>query len=275
MKTSVGLVRERNEDHAYVDPDGLFYIVADGMGGTNAGDVASETAVDVVRRALERARDAVALVGDTVVGDGRLWIQRLLENALHEANDEVYRRGQCETDKENMGTTLDVVLIAGGEAFVAHVGDSRVYLIRDGQAQVQTDDHTMAQLYRRAGTLSDEEAEVSPMRAVLANAIGVTPDVTVDHCHVVLRPGDRLLLCTDGMYEYFADQELSPPVADCAAADALDWLIAEACKRGGHDNITGMVIEVGAPAAAPQEALDDAITAPFELPVEPTAVPVA
>src|SRR4029079_18593744 len=139
----------------------------------------------------------------------------------------------------------DVVLIAGSEAFVAHVGDSRTYLVRDSRAAQITTDHTVAEVLVIEGKLSVEEAQISPLRTILVNAIGVAPDVGVEMAHVRLKKGDRLLLCSDGLHDYFPlEAEVSEHVSEHPPSEALDRMITIAKNRGGHDNITGIVVEV-------------------------------
>src|SRR5690349_6203459 len=134
MVTDVGVVRDHNEDSAHVDPQAQFFIVADGMGGHAAGEVASAMAVETVKKTLEGQRGRVIAFGKTPSEDGRRELVQLLQSAVLAAHQAVFQRGSRESDKQGMGTTLDVLLIAGAEAFVAHVGDSRTYLIRDARA---------------------------------------------------------------------------------------------------------------------------------------------
>jgi protein phosphatase len=266
MRTDVGRVRERNEDAAYVDPAGRFVIVADGMGGNKAGDVASAMAVDVVRTLLEASNLELAALAPKRTMRKR--IRLLLERAVRLANEAVYERGRRDADKADMGTTLEVVVFAGGEAFVAHVGDSRTYLVRGGETTLTTSDHSVAEVMRRAGSLSDADAKTSPMRSVLANAIGITKLVVVDQAHLELRPGDRVLICSDGLYDYFTDREIGTHLADGTQEEALAALVLQARVRGGHDNITGVVVEVLDAEAAIVDPVEDVVTTPIALPVE-------
>ena len=148
---------------------------------------------------------------------GRRGLVQLLQSAVLSAHQAVFQRGQSEPDKQGMGTTLDVVLVAGPEAFVAHVGDSRTYLIRDGKSSQITTDHTVAEVLVIEGKLTIEEAQVSPLRTILVNAIGVSADVGVEMAHVTLKRGDRLLLCSDGLHDYFPAEE---EIAQRLSADA-------------------------------------------------------
>lgn len=260
MLTDVGVVRDHNEDSAYADDTIAFFVVADGMGGHAAGEVASAMAVDGVKGALEGAAEDIAAFAAEPSDEGRQHLIGLLETAVREAHRAVYERGTNEADKQGMGTTLDVVLVAGAEAFVAHVGDSRTYLLRDGKAAQITTDHTVAEVLVIEGKLSIEEAQVSPLRTILVNAIGVAPEVGVEMAHVRLRKGDRLLLCSDGLHDYFpGEQEIADRITDREPEEALSEMIELAKTRGGHDNITGVLLEVvEAPAPEPGEG-DDAV----------------
>ena len=201
LVTDIGVVREHNEDSAFMEPKQGFFIVADGMGGHAAGEVASAMAVDNVRKTLEDAWAEIEKFKQSPSDGGRRSLVQLLQSAVLGAHQAVYQRGQSEPDKAGMGTTLDVVLIAGPEAFVAHVGDSRTYLIRDGRTSQITTDHTVAEVLVIEGKLTIEEAQVSPLRTILVNAIGVSADVGVEMAHVTLKRGDRMLLCSDGLHD--------------------------------------------------------------------------
>jgi len=245
MLTDVGVVRDHNEDSAFVDEEQCFFIVADGMGGHAAGEVASAMAVETVREALDEARPRLKAFAATPTDDGRKDAVNVLESAVRAAHQAVYERGVQETDKQGMGTTLDVVLVAGPEAFIAHVGDSRTYLVRDGKAAQITTDHTVAEVLVIEGKLSLEEAQISPLRTILVNAIGVAPDVGVEMAHVQLRKDDQLLLCSDGLHDYFpVEQELADKMVGTKPDAALGVMIELAKERGGHDNITGVILEV-------------------------------
>jgi serine/threonine protein phosphatase PrpC len=245
MLTDVGVVREHNEDSAHVDSKNQFFIVADGMGGHAAGEVASAMTVERVQQALEKRRSLIEEYDHEPTEEGRRKLVALLENAVRNAHKAVYERGQQENDKRGMGTTLDVVLVAGPEAFVAHVGDSRTYLIRDSRAAQITTDHTVAEVLFIEGKLSQEEAQISPLSNILVNAIGVAPDVGIEMAHIQLREGDRLLLCSDGLHEYFSmEQELADCLTRRDPEDAVYELVTQAKDRGGHDNITGIVVRV-------------------------------
>jgi len=243
--TDVGMVRDHNEDTGYVDPGLGFFIVADGMGGHAAGEVASAMAVEEVSKALDAARAKLDAFATAPNDEDRRDVVAVLENAVRAAHQAVFSRGVKETDKQGMGTTLDVLLVTGAEAFIAHVGDSRTYLLRDGKAAQITTDHTVAEVLVIEGKLSMEEAQASPLRTILVNAIGVSADVGVEISHVRLRKGDRMLLCSDGLHDYFpADEEIADHLIDGEIITGLTEMVDIAKQRGGHDNITGIVVEV-------------------------------
>lgn len=260
LRTDIGLVREVNEDAAFVDTEQRLFIVADGMGGQNAGDVASKMAVEIVRAVVEDVRDLLESFAAGPTASLRERVRIELDRAVRSANTAVFERGKREPDKSGMGSTLDVVLVLAGEAFVAHVGDSRTYLVRDGAAEQLTVDHTVAQGMVDDGAMTEAEARCSPLRSYLSNAIGVSPTVRVEHVHAQLEPADRLLLCSDGLYDYFAKDELADWLLSLPAELALESIISEACDRGGRDNLTGLVVEIDADDGVPQPVVDEATT---------------
>jgi serine/threonine protein phosphatase PrpC len=265
LVTDVGIVREHNEDSAYMEPANGFFIVADGMGGHAAGEVASAMAVDTVRKTLEAARAEIETFKRAPSDTGRRGIVQLLQSAVLSAHQAVFQRGQHEADKAGMGTTLDVVLIAGPEAFVAHVGDSRTYLVRDGRSSQITTDHTVAEVLVIEGKLTIEEAQVSPLRTILVNAIGVSADVGVEMAHVTLKREDRLLLCSDGLHDYFPiEEEIAQKLSAHAPGDALKDMVELAKTRGGHDNITGVAVHVTDVVEAIPAQLDRDLTEPVD-----------
>ncbi len=269
LATDIGMVREHNEDSAASVPERGFFIVADGMGGHAAGEIASAMAVESVRKALEdpTAEAEINAFKTTPSDGGRRGLVTMLQNAVLGAHQAVYQRGQSEPDKAGMGTTLDVVLIAGPEAFVAHVGDSRTYLIRDGRTSQITTDHTVAEVLVIEGKLTIEEAQVSPLRTILVNAIGVSADVGVEMAHVTLKRDDRILLCSDGLHDYFpADDEIATKLSQPAPGDALKDMVELAKTRGGHDNITGVAIHILTVDAVPDRIEPDS-TQPVEVPI--------
>ena len=257
MVTDVGVVRDHNEDSAHVDPSRRFFIVADGMGGHAAGEVASAMAVESVKATLDNSTSIIDAFAQRPTDASRRALVQTLQGAVLSAHQAVFQRGARESDKAGMGTTLDVVVVAGREAFVAHVGDSRTYLIRDGKASQLTTDHTVAEVLVIEGKLTIEEAMVSPYRTVLVNAIGVAADVGVEMAHLQLREGDKLLVCSDGLHDYFlAEQEIADTLSEGEPIKSLTAMVETAKERGGHDNITGVVVTV--------LEMQDSVPAPIE-----------
>jgi serine/threonine protein phosphatase PrpC len=271
LVTDVGVVRDHNEDSAFMEPARGVFIVADGMGGHAAGEVASAMAVDTVRRTLERARSEIDAFRTAPSDAGRRAVVQLLQNAVQSAHQAVFQRGQDETDKQGMGTTLDVVLVVGPEAFVAHVGDSRTYLIRDGRSSQITTDHTVAEVLVIEGKLTIEEAQVSPLRTILVNAIGVSPDVAVEMAHVTLKRGDRLLLCSDGLHDYFpVEEEIAQRMSGgTPTGTVLQEMVDLAKSRGGHDNITGVAVQVVDISTGALKAIETESTQPVDVQENP------
>src|SRR5215468_3392736 len=267
LVTDVGVVRDHNEDSAFKEPKRGFFIVADGMGGHAAGEVASAMAVETVKKTLEAAVKDIDAFTKKPTDAGRRSLVQLLQSAVLQAHQAVFQRGQSEQDKAGMGTTLDVVLVAGPEAFVAHVGDSRTYLIREGRTSQITTDHTVAEVLVIEGKLTIEEAQVSPLRTILVNAIGVSADVGVEMAHVTLKKGDRILICSDGLHDYFPiEEEIAQKLSTDAPGDALKDMVELAKTRGGHDNITGVAVQVTEVVEAVPGALDGQSTQPVDAP---------
>lgn len=243
--TDVGMVREHNEDSANFNVELGFFIVADGMGGHAAGEIASAMTVDSVTQTLTDAKKQTSAFANAPDERGRRILVQTLQSSVLTAHQAVYARGTAEPEKHGMGTTLDVLLVAGAEAFVAHVGDSRTYLIRDGQCSQITTDHTVAEVHVIEGKLTAEEAAVSPYRNVLVNAIGVSAEVGVEMAHLQLQAGDLLLVCSDGLHDYFqSEDEIAEAMAGEDPEASLRSMVEQAKERGGHDNITGIVVLV-------------------------------
>ena len=227
--TDVGLVRDVNEDR-YLVADGV-YAVCDGLGGHQAGEVASETAAHT----LETTFDAPT-------------VDRLIE-AVEAANRAIWELAQDQPDKRGMGTTITAVAVVeqDGEDLLAlvNVGDSRGYLLRDGELTQLTEDHSLVAEMERDGRLTHEEARVHPQRAVITRALGLEPDVEIDHLELLPYRGDRLLLCSDGLTNEVADDQIGSTLRRLADAnEAAKDLVTQARANGGNDNITAVVIDI-------------------------------
>ena len=236
-ESNVGKVRQTNEDSTIVDPVRGLYAVLDGMGGANAGDYASACARDALR---------------DVVIQRRLTMEprALLEAAIQAGSEAVYRSAQQARERHGMGTTcVACLLIDAKRAVIGHVGDSRAYLLRDGRLQVLTRDHTVVEELVDRGLLSAEEAERHPYKNVLSRNLGARPDCKVDLLELELRPGDRLMLCSDGLYGYASADGIQYVLGSGdAPADVARDLIELALRGGGGDNVSTIVIETPAPA---------------------------
>jgi PPM family protein phosphatase len=225
VRSDVGRMRQRNED-AYLVKDSLF-VVADGIGGHRGGDVASALALETIESVAPEETTLEALVED-----------------IKRANQAVLERGEADRDLRGMGTTITAVLVDDARAHVAHVGDSRAYLLREGTLQQLTEDHTLVQRMVREGRLTQEEAAHHPQRSVLTRALGVEGEIPVDELSLDVHAGDRFLLCTDGlsaMIERGRIEKILQREKDPQAA--CDKLIDAANRAGGDDNITVIVLD--------------------------------
>lgn len=234
--THVGKVRTTNEDAMIVDHQRGLYVVLDGMGGANAGDVASQIARDAIRDFVTQRR----LTMEPAV---------LLEAALQRGSAAVWNAAQQSRERHGMGTTVVACLVIDPKrAVIAHVGDSRAYLLRQGRLQTLTRDHTIVEELVIRGALSPEDAERHPYKNVLSRNLGAKPETRVDVLELELQPGDRLMLCSDGLYGYASSEAIqyllgSGDAPENVARDLIDL----ALRGGGGDNITTIVIETSQP----------------------------
>jgi len=249
--TDVGRQRNHNEDNFLIDKKLRLFMVADGMGGHAAGEVASSIAVHEIRDAINKNRDLIDRYRVDHPGVQAYEILQVLEHAVQAACGAVHQRAQAEPDKRGMGTTATVLLIAGASdhlrGFIAHVGDSRVYLVRQNQSHVLTEDHSLMNELVRRGKLNREQIESSPYKQyknAVTRAVGVYGSVEVDTFDFDILPGDRFLLCSDGMYHYVDEGELPKQLGDGDVREAPKRLVDVANKGGGHDNITAVVVRV-------------------------------
>jgi len=255
--TDVGRQRNHNEDNFLIDKKLRLFMVADGMGGHAAGEVASSIAVHEIRDAINNNRDLIDRYRVDHPGVQTYEILQVLEHAVQAACGAVHSRAQAEPDKRGMGTTATVLLIAGaGEqlrGFIAHVGDSRVYLARQNQCHVLTEDHSLMNELVRRGKLNREQIEMSPYKQyknAVTRAVGVYSSVEVDTFDFDILPGDRFLICSDGMYAYVDEGELPKQLAGTDIKEVPRTLVDIANKGGGHDNITAVVVRISESAGA-------------------------
>lgn len=256
--TDVGRKRQHNEDAMLVDPGLGLYVVADGMGGHAAGEVASARAVEVVKQHLTTNKSILKDLAKDASQANRAAGAALVEVAIQRACSDIYRMATADSTKRGMGTTFVCLAIAGNRGVIGHVGDSRVYLVRSGQCHRLTEDHTLIAAQLKAGTITRDQAASSAYRNVITRAVGIQESVQVDTLIVDLLPGDTFVLCSDGLHGYLADDEVSPLVA-AVGADALPKRFVDlANERGGKDNITAVVVKVAGDATQVSEETAEA-----------------
>jgi serine/threonine protein phosphatase PrpC len=248
--TDVGRKRQHNEDSMLVDPALGLFVVADGMGGHAAGEVASARATEVVRHHIQANKHLLKDLGSNPSQDSRAAAAALVEVAVQRACADIYRMAAADTTKRGMGTTFVCLAVGGNKGVIGHVGDSRVYLVRHGQCHRLTEDHTLVAAQLKAGTITKEQAASSQYRNVITRAVGIQESVQVDTLIVDLVPGDMFILCSDGLHGYVEDEEMLPLVANVNAADLPKKLVDTANERGGKDNITAVVVKVAGDAVA-------------------------
>ncbi len=226
-KTDKGLVRKENEDAFCIEKDLGLLAIADGMGGHASGEVASKMAIEILRDSLKKEGEP---------------LPDRLNSGVKLANKMIYEASRSQSQLNGMGTTLTAVQLDGNRLSIAHVGDSRAYLIRGGVIEQLTDDHTIVSEQVARGMITREEAARSDMRNILSKALGIAPEVDVDMEELTVSEGDQLVLCSDGLSELISDDEILSEVQSSNRPDkACDELVNLANQRGGEDNITVIV----------------------------------
>jgi serine/threonine protein phosphatase PrpC len=243
VASDTGRRRRRNEDNYVVAPP--LFAVADGMGGAQAGEVASQLAASAIEG------------GDS---DGLQGVDRI-DALIQEANRRIFDRASTDPSASGMGTTMTVALVEGMTVAIGHVGDSRAYLVRDEQMEQLTEDHSLVNELLKSGRLSEEEAQIHPQRSVITRAVGTDPDVDVDGFTIEGEDGDVFLICSDGLTDMVEDEEILEVVHQ--HRDDLDKavkaLVAAANRGGGEDNITAVAFRM---AADPATSLEDTVSMP-------------
>jgi PPM family protein phosphatase len=252
--TDIGQVREGNEDsYLVIEP---LYAVADGMGGHRGGEVASSLALETVQGMFERKEGSLA-------------------EQVAEANRAVFDRSQNDRSVSGMGTTLTAAQVDGNQVHVVHVGDSRAYLLRAGELSQITEDHTLVHRMVLEGEITPEEAETHPHRSILTRALGVDQTIQVDEGDIEVVPGDRLLLCTDGLTGMVPEGQIREILLETTdPQEAVEKLIKVANRAGGIDNITALILDFeddGGPGATNESAIPQQPT--MERPIPPAAPP--
>jgi serine/threonine protein phosphatase PrpC len=239
--SDVGRRRQANED-AYLCDDALgLWIVADGMGGHAAGEVASQEAVDTIYGMVKRgkqlrddSRDSDAVLRGAV---------RLLEGSVQAATYMIYAMSELDSRKSGMGTTISAMMSMGDIMITAQVGDSRIYRVRGDEARQLTEDHTLINWQLKQGIITEEEAKHSKHKNVITRAVGNRDYVQVDTSMVEMAAGDKFLVCSDGLHGYLRTEEIPSLIAE-GGQSSVKRFIDLANSRGGKDNITAVIVEV-------------------------------
>lgn len=235
--TDIGRCRKNNEDAYYVAEEGApmehLYLVADGMGGCNAGEVASSSAIQSFLQYLEEHKDEGAEIPDLIAG------------GFQAANQEVFRKSNSASEFAEMGTTLVAAAVADGKVYIAYVGDSRAYLMRQGSLEAVTTDHSYVMELVKMGTITKEEAAQHPKRNIITRAVGIKDTVEMDTVVEDVQEGDMILLCTDGLSGMLQDEEMETVLREeMPVEQKAQKLVSLANKHGGYDNISLVLIEI-------------------------------
>ena len=242
--TDVGRRREHNEDAFLVDTESSLFVVADGMGGHAGGGTASSIAVATIEERVHAARAAAPASFAAPTAEDAAHFPAVLRQAVEAACRAIYGAAQEDPSLAGMGTTVTAALVAGRTAFVAHVGDSRCYLVRGGRIFQLSEDHSLVNEQLKAGAITEEEARQSRFRNIITRSVGFEEDVLVDVVGLELEKGDAIVLCCDGLSNQVADAEILEIATGSRLAEAPERLVALANERGGDDNITVIVVKV-------------------------------
>jgi serine/threonine protein phosphatase PrpC len=244
-RTDVGVIRSGNEDSYLMVPDRGIFVVADGMGGHAAGEVASDMAVHYVARELDSLRG----LSDEQVAER-------MRGAIRTANGAIFQRTLTEHDKRGMGTTVTALTLFEARFLIGQVGDSRAYLLRDNKLSQLTKDHSYVQEQVDAGYLTPEQARTHPYSNVITRCVGANSDVMPDIYVGSVRPRDVFLLASDGLTGMLEDYQLAELLSpERMPEDEVDALIAEANRHGGLDNITAVIVRIDSVDATPPDGV--------------------
>lgn len=238
-ETDVGQVRAANQDAYFNCEKTQLFLVADGMGGHAGGEIASGLCIEIIPAYIN---EQLKLLDPTSSHPDQK-IANTLANAINFASTKIYEKALENPKLKGMGTTATLLKIVDNYGYIAHVGDSRCYLVRCGYIYQVTNDHSLVSEQVRAGILSKEEAEQHHLRNVITRSVGYQEEEDVDTTSFELEDGDLILLCSDGLHGKVSDKEISLLIQD-KGPDAVSSLISLANERGGEDNITGVIIKV-------------------------------
>ncbi len=242
--SDVGRKRKSNEDSYHIDSERGLFIVADGMGGHVAGEVASRLAVDTIQEFLRISAADSEITWPFEFDESLSAGGNRIQAAIRLANREIVRHMQAQEDTRGMGTTVVTAVVVDDACFIGHVGDSRAYLIRGGEIRQLTRDHTFVNEQVEKGFMSRAEAERHPARNILTRAVGSTEELHVDLSETRLAPGDRILLCSDGLSSMVEDPAILKAVEEHPdLEEACRALVGLANENGGWDNVTAVLIQ--------------------------------
>lgn len=242
--SDVGRKRKHNEDAYLIDDSIGLYVVADGMGGHAAGEVASAEAIDQIHGMVKRGRPMLEALREQPDDEQRrLAVRRMLESAVQAATYMIFGIAEQDPAHKGMGTTISTLLLTPGRAFLAQVGDSRIYRARQGQVIQLTEDHTLVNEQVKLGLLTREEARTSRMGNMITRAVGIHDYVQVDTFDLEVLAGDRFMLCSDGLCGYVVTEEELVPYLIGELEPGVQGLIDFANGRGGKDNVTALIVE--------------------------------
>jgi protein phosphatase len=243
--SDVGRKRKGNEDALFLNEQQKLYVVADGMGGHAAGEVASRVAVDAIAEFVELTGGNQEITWPFGLDDSISYEGNRLKTAVRHANSRVLEATRESAEYEGMATTVAAVLVDGDVANLAHVGDSRIYVWSEGEIQLLTRDHSWVNEQIENGAISPEQARSHPLRNVVTRALGGRPDLVVDIQSRRMETGDMLLLCSDGLTTMVPDEEIARVLGESKGdvSDAVKMLVGLANERGGEDNITVVLLK--------------------------------
>jgi serine/threonine protein phosphatase PrpC len=270
--SDVGRKREHNEDNFLIDKKLSLFLVADGMGGHASGEVASHIAAHEFRNSIETHKDLLEAYArkdaNTAAAATTQAILAIMEQAVQAAGQAIFEKGKAEPEKRGMGTTISALMVVGERAFMAHVGDSRIYMLRQGQVVQLTEDHSLINELIRRGKVTRESLAQSPYSAyknAVTRAVGVYETVQVDTMDLEILPGDQFLLCSDGLHSYLDDKQIVELLGNAQITTVPKTFVDLANTRGGQDNITAIVLRIHGQGAEAADGRSEELTRKVEV----------
>ena len=244
-RTDLGLKRELNEDAYLADSNISLYIVADGMGGHAGGNIASKMSVDIIRKKVRASRKSGDLFSRDAIESESPAVLKLLDDSIKEASAKIFDKSNKQPELAGMGTTVTLVLTHGYRIYIAHVGDSRLYRLRNGKFEQLTEDHSLVNEQVKAGFITSEEAQHSRFRNIITRSVGFESEVTADTLSLSMKLTDIYLICSDGLTGMVEDEEIQKTIEKARLSQAPARLVDLANQAGGEDNVTVVVLRYG------------------------------